>query len=139
MRIRYVIEFDTSEDLDGDALAELQARFNVQAETLSDGDLDSLDGRRVGVSGITSEISEVTTKEHKVWAGEYGKAPLMFKHEDEVNGEPLGPLWILKDGKRVPYAESGRKLFNGSPAPKWFTLREVQKIAIQLDLELEEV
>ena len=52
------------------------------------------------------------------------KPTVIFKHEDEVDGEAMGPVWLSSTGKL--------------PSARWVTLPQAHMIANVLGLTLEE-
>lgn len=59
---------------------------------------------------------------------------LVFKHEAELDGEPIGPVSLRRAGQ-----DGARKLALNKPAPQWFTLTEAKAEAARLGVELREV
>lgn len=58
---------------------------------------------------------------------------VLFKHEGEVDGVPIGPVWVLPDG--VPVARPFDP--NREPDP-WLTIHDATSLAQSLGVPLEE-
>jgi len=56
---------------------------------------------------------------------------LHLKVEDEVDGEPVGPLLIEREGVTGNYSddEKRRSPITGLPRARWYTLADAQRIA----------
>lgn len=60
---------------------------------------------------------------------------MQFKHEDEVDGQPIGPVALTDDeGRGVPRPFDPNRI----AANTWVTLGEAQRFAHALGLQLEE-
>jgi hypothetical protein len=64
---------------------------------------------------------------------------VIFKHEDMVKRQSIGPVHVRRGGVWTPYKESGRKDWDGKPTPAWFSLADAKKIAKSLNLPFFEV
>lgn len=66
---------------------------------------------------------------------------IMFKHEDQIRRQPVGPVWKkLKNGTVTNYQdhESMVSVVSKKPTPKWFTLAQARAFATSLGVPLEE-
>jgi hypothetical protein len=61
---------------------------------------------------------------------------VIFKHEDEANGEPIGPVYVI--GNDVEPFEPRPFDPDREPDP-WVTLSQAQAIADEHNTDLEEV
>lgn len=63
---------------------------------------------------------------------------VVFKHENEVNGEPVGPVTIIENEEPgEPGFLLGRP-YDPDERPEWKTLTEAEAIAAEHGVELEE-
>lgn len=63
MRYRYVLEFETKEEIPADVLADLQGQFDVQIESLGDADLQTMEEQDMGSIEYTDVKSTITKVE----------------------------------------------------------------------------
>lgn len=67
-------------------------------------------------------------------------ARVVFKHEDSIDQEPIGPLWFVTEaGSYVNVEDSDVEMFTGNMAPKWFTRTDASELASSMGLSLEVV
>jgi hypothetical protein len=66
---------------------------------------------------------------------------VIFKHEDEVDGEPVGPVVVYSLADlRVDADDDGKigRPYDPNEVPRWVTRAEALAVAAELDVELEE-
>jgi len=66
---------------------------------------------------------------------------IMFKHEDQIRRQPVGPVWMkLNNGTVINYQDHETMVSPVSkrPTPKWFTLAQARAFATSLGVPLEE-
>lgn len=63
---------------------------------------------------------------------------VLFKHEDRVRSQPIGPVWVRRDRVTKPLVE-GEPDFTGKPSAKWHTLRHAKAEAKAMGLPFFEV
>ncbi len=64
---------------------------------------------------------------------------IIFKHENEIDGQPIGPVWIRRAEESKPYREHPTmRDLSDNPTAQWMGLDEATAIAEQEGLPLEE-
>ena len=87
--------------------------------------------------------AEVLRKAAERCQNQHGRVIVMFKHEDEESGQPIGPAWIgaLGDDEVTPLATTRWDADEDGPAGSsvaWFGLSEVQDYAERIGATVEE-
>lgn len=59
---------------------------------------------------------------------------VLWKNEDEVEGQPIGPVTLVLDGQ----TRMSRPFDPNRPVDPWVTLAEARRIAAEYGVELEE-
>lgn len=64
---------------------------------------------------------------------------VVWKDEDSIEGEPVGPVWIFRGDERLNYRDSDQvSAISKKPYPAWLTRSDACQLAEQNGLEFRE-